>query len=30
VAVALPREEVLRLVELQSSRMADVPDAPRH
>jgi amino acid transporter len=30
VASALPREEVQRLVGLQSERMADVPDLPRH
>jgi amino acid transporter len=30
VAVALPRQEVLKLVELQSSRMADAPETPRH
>ncbi len=30
VAVSLPREEMMRLVALQSSRMADVPDTPRH
>ena len=30
VAVALPRDEMQRLVALQSSRMADVPDTPRH
>ncbi len=29
-AVKLPRTEVQRLVELQSVRMADVPEAPRH
>jgi amino acid transporter len=29
-AVALPREEVLRLVELQSARMSDAPEQPRH
>jgi amino acid transporter len=29
-AVSLPREEMLRLVSLQSERMADVPDTPRH
>ena len=29
-AVALPREEVERLVALQSARMGDVPDMPRH
>ena len=28
VATALPREEVLRLVALQSERMADLPDTP--
>ena len=30
VAVSLPREEMLRLVTMQSERMADVPDTPRH
>ena len=30
VAVSLPREEMLRLVSLQSARMSDVPDTPRH
>jgi amino acid transporter len=30
VATALPREEVLRLVALQSERMADMPEGPRH
>jgi amino acid transporter len=30
VASALPRAEVQRLVALQSERMADVPDLPRH
>ena len=30
VAVSLPREEMLRLVAMQSERMADVPDTPRH
>jgi amino acid transporter len=30
VATALPREEVRRLVGLQSERMGDVPDTPRH
>jgi amino acid transporter len=29
-ATALPREEVLRLVELQSARMSDAPEQPRH
>jgi sterol desaturase/sphingolipid hydroxylase (fatty acid hydroxylase superfamily) len=29
-AVKLPRKEMERLVELQSVRMADVPEAPRH
>ncbi|MBV9384040.1 MAG: APC family permease [Streptosporangiaceae bacterium] len=29
-AVRLPRAEVERLVELQSARMGDVPDMPRH
>jgi amino acid transporter len=29
-AVALPREEVQKLVELQATRMADAPDQPRH
>jgi amino acid transporter len=29
-AVALPREEMLRLVSLQSERMADAPEQPRH
>jgi amino acid transporter len=30
VATSLPREEMLRLVSLQSERMTDVPDIPRH
>jgi amino acid transporter len=30
VATSLPREEMLRLVSLQSARMSDVPDQPRH
>jgi len=30
VAVSLPREEMLRLVSLQSARMSDGPDTPRH
>jgi amino acid transporter len=30
VATSLPREEMLRLVSMQSERMADVPDQPRH
>ena len=30
VAVSLPREEMLRLVALQSARMADAPEMPRH
>ena len=30
VAVSLPREEMLRLIAMQSERMADVPDTPRH
>ena len=30
VATSLPREEMLRLVSLQSERMSDVPDQPRH
>ena len=30
VATSLPREEMLRLVSLQGSRMSDVPDMPRH
>ena len=30
VATSLPREEMLRLVSLQSARMSDVPDTPRH
>jgi len=30
VAVALPREEMQRLVALQSERMADAPEQPRH
>ena len=30
VATALPREEVQRLVALQSERVGDVPDTPRH
>jgi amino acid transporter len=29
-AVALPREEMLRLVALQGQRMADAPEQPRH
>jgi amino acid transporter len=30
VATSLPREEMLRLVSMQSERMSDVPDQPRH
>jgi amino acid transporter len=30
VATALPRDEVLRLVALQSERMSDAPEQPRH
>jgi amino acid transporter len=30
VATSLPREDMLRLVSMQSERMSDVPDQPRH